>query len=88
MVKQGARVKLRPGSQLGRSHPELAGAVGVVGSIVEGPSWQSLNVRAIERARDVTMHVRFADLNVVALNVPAADVEPVDHLDPDLDIVL
>ena len=30
------------------------------------------------------MHIRFRELNLVALNVAASDVEPLDHLDPEL----
>ena len=85
MIHEGSRVKLRPGSRLGRAHPELAGAGGVVGSVVREPLWQKLDVRTLERARDVRMHVRFPDLNLVAMNVPAGDVEVVDRLNPELD---
>ena len=78
MIEEGARVKLRPGSQLGRRHPEMLGAVGVVGSIVRGPPWQALGTGQDQRGRDVSMHIRFRELNLVALNVAAGDVEPLD----------
>lgn len=84
MIEEGARVKLRPESRLGRQHPEMLGTIGVVGSIVRGASWGTLGARQGDRARDVSMHVRFRELNLVALNVPADDVEAVDRLDPEL----
>lgn len=80
MVQEGARVRLRPGSTVVAGHPELAEAIGVVGSIVRSASLAN-------PTRGATMHVRFAALNIVAMNVPAADVEPVDHLSPELRIL-
>jgi hypothetical protein len=85
MIHEGARVKLRHGSDLTRSHPELANAVGVVGSVMGGAPWRARGATAVERWRDITAHVRFRELNIVALNVPGRDLETVDHLSPELD---
>ena len=84
MIEEGARVKLRPGSQLAQQHPEMLDAIGVVGSILRGPSWHSLGVSTIKRLRDVSAHVRFQDLNLIALNVTIDDLEAADHLNPEL----
>lgn len=74
MIEEGARVRLRPTSQLVRQHPDMAQAIGIVGSIMRGAALGSGS----------TMHVRFRDLNLVALNVPSTDVEAVDHLNPEM----
>lgn len=74
MVQEGSRVRLRPESRLAQRHPEMAQAVGVVGSIVRGAALGSGS----------TMHVRFKALNLVAMNVPSGEVEAVDHLDPEM----
>ncbi|MDX7951819.1 hypothetical protein P7D22_11625 [Lichenihabitans sp. Uapishka_5] len=84
MIEEGARVKLRPESLLGRQHPEMLGTIGIVGSIVRGSQWRTLVSRQGDGTRDVSMHIRFRELNLVALNVPANDVEAVDHLNPEL----
>lgn len=69
-MREGDRVKLRPEASLGRTHPELATKIGVVGSMM--------------RTGGATfMHVRYAEpINLLVLNVSASQFVTVDHLDP------
>lgn len=76
-MNEGERVRLRPESALADRHPDLRAAVGVVSSIVRAAS-------LTDPAHGATMHVRFRDLNIVAFNVPASDLEPVSRLSPEL----
>ena len=74
-MKEGDRVKLRPNAPLLSHSPALAGAVGVVGSLVR-------------RNGDAVVHVRFAPpVNLLVLNAAASQFEPVDSLEPRLRLV-
>ena len=77
MIEEGDRVRIKTGSALADKHPELRDAIGVVSSIVRKAS-------LTDPAHSAQMHVRFRDLNVIAFNVSAADLEPVSRLSPEL----
>lgn len=84
MIVEGSRVKIRPESKLAQQHTGLAGVVGIVGAIVQGRRWSSLEASDDERQRDRAAHVRFRSPPVVLMSVPVGDLEIVDHLDPAL----
>ena len=68
----GERVRLKADSHLRARHPELAGAVGVVSSTMEGNG-------------DALLHVRFErPVNLIVLNVLAREFDRVDRLEPRL----
>lgn len=80
-IAEGDRVRLRPDAPLRVEHPELAGAVGTVGSVMRRASMST-------GGESATVHVRFAPpVNVVALNVPASQFELVGGLEPRLRVI-
>lgn len=52
---EGDRVRLKLEAPLRRRHPELAGAIGVVGSVVRGPSLGRLDTSQQQRAADIAV---------------------------------
>ncbi|MCW6509593.1 hypothetical protein [Lichenifustis flavocetrariae] len=73
---EGERVRLKSDAPLRRQHPELAEAIGIVSSVIRKGSLSA-------GQESVKMHVRFQPpVNLVAFNVPAAQFEPAERIEP------